>query len=69
MAGKPSKVNIESNIKLDLTFRTVVLPVARAGAIFHATITYMIKCISKTLDVLFNIIKHTKGKFHGVICP
>ena len=26
--------------KLNLTFRTVVLPVARAGPIFHATIDY-----------------------------
>jgi hypothetical protein len=49
------KVDLNENdpvgIKLHLTFRTVVLPVARAGPIFHATIAY-IKCISRTLDVL-----------------
>ena len=38
------------SFKLDLTFKIVVLPVASAGPIFHATIAY-IKCISRTLYV------------------
>ena len=59
------KTNLNENdpvsLKLDLTFRTVVLPVARAGAIFHASIAYKIKCISRVSDVLFDNINILKG--------
>ena len=59
-----SKVNLNEtelvNTKLNLTFRIVVLPVARAGPIFHATIA-LIKCISRTLDVYYVNTNTPKG--------
>ena len=57
--------NYPVSLKLGLTLRTVVLSFAGTGAIFHATIAYIIKCISRAfkLDVLFNNINISMNKF------